>query len=172
MVHHDIAVEGRDDAVVEFLELDIGVVEGLQTGEIAVGEFLILFVVEVACVEQGVGCQQIRTESQAVAVVDVCSLVSYLVQLQRVCDAVCVNVIVERTDAVLLVRMWVGAPVFEVQGYVHGDIDLSTALTGVGHERNQFLVELVVADVTQTGGNASALFVQAVDVEGHAMLQE
>ena len=81
MVHHDVAVEGGDDAILAFFELDVGVVEGLQTSEIAVGKLLVLFAVEVAGVEQGVGCQQIGTEPEAVAKVDVGTFLFHFLEL-------------------------------------------------------------------------------------------
>ena len=68
--------------------------------------------------------------------------------------------------------MWVGAVIVEMQMDVHRNVNFCTSLTGISHERNQLLIELVITDVAQMGGNAAPFFVQPVDVERHTMSQQ
>ena len=51
VVDHNVAVEGRDDAVLKLLEDNVRIAECLQACKVAICKFLILFVVEVSSVE-------------------------------------------------------------------------------------------------------------------------
>lgn len=148
MVDDDVAVEGRGGFIVLFLELDIGIVEGSQTGEVSIGELLIVFVVEVAWVNEGVGREQVWTESESVAIIDIRIFVSDAVELQGICGAVCVDKIVEITDMILLMRVWCRTVVLYMKRYVHRDVNFCASSTGVGFKGNDFFVELIISHRT------------------------
>ena len=54
--------------------------------------------------------------------------------MQGIGDAVRVDEIVELSDTILLMLMWGGSVVLEIERYVHGDVDFGTSMTGIGNK--------------------------------------